>query len=321
MSGPPYHLRINKAADRFALIEAIRRLPKLNGWLEEYTYYGLGGSYLEDMRILYEYCPELKLVSIEENKNVYQRQMFHKPCVTLDLTNINTSSFITDYDSNDDKSIFWLDYTKLEFNQFEEFKTILTKVADNSMVKITLRADPRDYRSNPATIEPEEIERFRTEFSSVIPSSLVIPPRKQSDFALLVQQMLRIASQQAFHLQASHNTFMPISSFYYSDGSWMYTLTGLVCSSDKQQYVINAYKDWEFANLNWGMPKLINIPDLSTKERLRLQELLPCKNNTGEVLRTHLGYLIDDDVKITEKSLEQYAAFHRYFPYFLRGVP
>ena len=67
-----YSMRPNKAADRFALMEAIRRLGGLsNNGLREYTYYGLGGSYLEDFRLLYELYPEIGMVSIEDNEEVF----------------------------------------------------------------------------------------------------------------------------------------------------------------------------------------------------------------------------------------------------------
>ena len=71
MKQPPYHLRPNKAVDRLALVEAIKRLGRM-GDLSEYTYYGLGGPYLEDFRLLYELCPEIKMVSIEEFYNMIQ---------------------------------------------------------------------------------------------------------------------------------------------------------------------------------------------------------------------------------------------------------
>ena len=99
MSSPAYHLRPNKAADRFALMEAIRRLPRLgDGGLEEYTYFGLGGPYLEDFRLLYEFCPDMGMVSIESEEEVYKRQKFHRPFRTLKLIQDEVSSYIDRYD-------------------------------------------------------------------------------------------------------------------------------------------------------------------------------------------------------------------------------
>lgn len=321
MSGPPYHLRANKAADRFALIEAIRRLHKLGVELEEYTYYGLGGAYLEDMRLLYEYCPEIAMISIEEKLEIFKRQNFHLPCGTLRLENCSVKSHIAQYEPNDKKSIFWLDYTELHYECFDDFITLLTKLVIGSMIKITLRADPRDYWYKSRRIQKEKAEKFRTEFDTLLPRQFVDLPRQYEDFAYLVQQMLEIASQQALPARANPLTFFPISSFYYSDGTWMFTLIGVIWPRNDKVVVEGAFGDWEFANLTWARPKLIDIPDLSTKERLHLQQYLPCSSPRGVTLRAKLEYLIDEDIPKTESALEQYAAFHRYFPYFLRGIP
>jgi hypothetical protein len=162
---------------------------------------------------------------------------------------------------------------------------------------------------------------FRKEFATVLPDPSADPPRKYEDFAYLVQEMLQIAAQQALPAQAHQLTLYPISSFYYSDGTWMFSFTGIIWSRDRGQVIEEAYHGWEFANLKWERPRLIDIPDLSTKERLHLQRFLPCSGPRGATLRAQLGHLIEEDIPKTEEALEQYAAFHRYFPYLLRGIP
>jgi hypothetical protein len=319
MSGPPYHLRTNKAADRFALIEAIRRLPRLGYDLEEYTYYGLGGAYLEDIRLLYEYCPEIAMVSIEQRTEVFERQQFHLPCGKLVLENTDVKSYITGYNPDDHKSIFWLDYTDLHYSDFDDFSALLTKLVVGSMVKITLRADSRDYFL--FYNHREKARRFREEFSALLPDPSAPLPRGCEDFAYLVQKMLRIAAQRALPSEANEYTLYPISSFYYSDGTWMFTLTGVIWPRSKMGAVEKAYNSWEFANLTWNKPRLIDLPDLSTKERLHLQQFLPCESSQVDTLLDELGHLVEDDIPQTKTALEQYAAFHRYYPYFLRGAP
>lgn len=327
MSAPPYHLRKNKAADRFALIEAIRRLPKLGNNLMDYTYFGLGGPYLEDMRLIYEYCPEIQMVSIEEDEEVYNRQNFHRPCGGIRILNSDMSSFITTYEANDRKSIFWLDYTGLEYTSFADFISLITKVVKGSVIKITLRANPFDYWIIPRNgrgirKKKHKSKDFRNKFESLLPHPDDYPPWQTEDFATLLKQMLQIAVQEAFSEEITQLTFNPISSFYYKDGTPMFTLTGVIWPRDDLSSIDNAFSDWEFANLTWdNIPRRIDIPDLSTKERLHLQGFLPCDTERGATLRNELGHLIEEDIRMTEDALEQYAAFHRYFPYFLRGTP
>jgi len=307
---PAYQLRPNKAVDRLTLIDAIRRLGKL-AELSDYTYYGLGGPYLEDFRLLYEFYPEIKLVSIEENIETFKRQKFHLPCGTLKLMNVQSRWFLSHYEAGERKSIFWLDYTGLEYRHFEDFMMLLGKSTANSMIKITLQAEPREHL--------HKAEEFREKFGALMPDRSADPPRAPGGFAYLVQQIVQIASQNALP-SAMPLMFLPVSSFYYSDGTAMFTLTGVVCFRTEEIEVRRVFEGWEFANLDWQKPKRIDVPMLSIKERLHLQHRLPRKN-AGRVLRRALGYLIDKDVRSTEFRLSQYAAFHRQFPYFMKAVP
>ncbi len=311
MKHPPYHLRTNKAVDRFILLEAIRKLQRI-GDLSEYTYYGLGGPYLEDFRFLYEFFPELGMVSIEKDADTIKRQEFHLPCGTLRLEHAEFSSFLAQYDSKGKKSIFWLDYTGLTLGAFEDFQVLLGNVATNSMIKITLRAEPSDYHG--------KADDFRAQFGALMQNPSADPPGTFRQFAGFVQDMLRIAVQEALPA-AMGRTFQTLTSFCYADGAGIFTLTGIVCQGAGQTMICDHFKNWPFANLNWGNPKLIDVPFLSTKERQHLQKHLPCDGNTGQRLLTILGYSIGDDRKMSIKKLKQYADFHRCFPYFLRAMP
>ena len=319
MKHPPYHLRPNKAVDRLSLVEAIRRLERLTS-LAECTYYGLGGPYLEDFRLIYELCPEVKMVSIEENEDTYRRQEFHLPCGTLRLEKAQFKTFLARYEPNDEKCIFWLDYADLDYGKFEDFMVLLGKVPENSMVKITLRAEPSDFLDKQSEVPGSGAERFRRQFGAVMPDSAAAPPRCFRDFACLLQDMVQVAAQKTLP-SAVHLMFQPVSSFYYSDGTGMFTLTGVVCRRDAVAETKKAFQDLHFSNLTWGKPKLIDVPVLSTKERLHLQKLLPCRSGAGRTLRQALGYLVDEDTARTEAKLKQYADFHRYYPYFMKAVP
>ena len=323
MKHPAYHLRPNKTAERFAFIEAIKRLERLSGkGLSDYIYHGFGGPYLEDFRLLYEFCPDIGMVSIENTEETYKRQCLHLPCSTLKLVNDDMSSYIARYNPGDTKSVFWLDYTTLEYRCFEDFKALLTTVAEDSMVKVTLRSEPRDYWGPRQKDERlKKANDFRNKFAKVMANPSASPPRNPRHFACLLQGMLQVAVEQALPPTAATAAFVPVSSFYYSDGTRMFTLTGVVCQTTRRSKVERVFADWEFANLAWGQPKLIDVPVLSTKERLHLQHLLPSNLPPGKMLREALGYLIDDNVPKTEAALEQYATFHRYSPYVMRGVP
>jgi len=321
MRHPPYHLRLNKAVDRATLIEVIRAL-ELNP--AECVYFGFGGPYLEDFRLMYEFFPQMDMFSIENSKETCKRQRFHLPCCTIKLINRDMKTFLARHNlPNDKKSIVWLDYNDLEYGNFADFQVVLTKVAPDSIVKITLRADPKDFRGpDPKEVE-EKRDNFRKKFSEFLPNPSKLQ-RRLRKLPYLLQDMLRIASQQALPGD-SPLIFQPVLSFFYNDGTQMFTLTGVVCRREEASKIEKALKNWKSINLKWNLkwnkPQSIDVPTLSTKERLYLATMLPCSKNPGKTLRKALGYLIEDDQSSTEEKLKQYSDFHRYFPYFIRGIP
>ncbi len=317
MRAPAYHLRPNKAVDRLIFMDAIRWIGRLHP-LNQYTYYGLGGPYLEDFRMLYEMHPEDAVVSIERDREVYKRQQFHLPCATLQVKRAELSSFISRFDPDDHAAIFWLDYTNLRYSNFEEFSALLQRLAFDSLVKITLRAEWKDFMNRvPGDDKPAE---FRKMFAALMPDPSANPPINTEAFAALVQSMLRTAVQRALPA-ATGKAFQPICTFYYSDGTFMFTSTGVVCARDEKDAAREMFQNWKFASLHWAKPKRIDVPTLTTKERLLLQEFLPCESRAGRMLRGKLGYLIDDTRAKTDAKLRQYAQFHRYYPYVMRAVP
>lgn len=314
MKHPPYHLRVNKAVDRAALVEAIGILVGREP-MAKYRYYGMGGPFLDEHRLLYELYPKLRLVSIEKNEDTYRRQQFHRPCSEeiLELRHETFRSFLRTYDFQEKKSVVWIDYTDIKYEHIEDFIVLLQKLARGSMVKITLRAHAQDYRCDDAKAE------FRREFEEVLRGSAAIPART-ADFAVLVQQIMRTATQRAFR-GVRNVQFQPVSALYYRDTVGMYTLTGVICSASGARVVRKKFAGWRFANTRWAEPVQVDLPELTTRERQHLQVMLPCRAGGEGSLQERLGYLIDRTPVKSRDKLRQWALYHRYAVEFVKASP
>jgi len=309
MTSLAYHLRANKAVDRLMLIETLRRVGRPNE-IAQYTYYGFGGAYLEEFRLLHDYFPELPLVSIEVNKEIIKRQDFHRPCENINLKSVSFKEFLTTYNSSDMKSIFWLDNTGASYGHFEDFITLVGRVAAGSIIKITLSANHGTVRS----------DGFQSRFRGLIPATQRRLPINHLEAAVYLQGMLKIAAQRAFE-RASGFIFQPIASFYYDDSSPMLTLTGMVVPPAEVDQTRRLFDSWQFANLNWAAPRLIDMPVLTAKERLHLQRFLPTGADAGRILFEQLNYCTEDNEAETIAKLQQYSEFYRYYPLFIRAIP
>ncbi|MCY3019395.1 MAG: hypothetical protein NTW87_10275 [Planctomycetota bacterium] len=308
MKHPPYHLRSNKAVDRYLLVEVIKRLARAPDFdLSERTYYSLSGPFLEDLRLMSSNFPKMRLVSLERNPDTYKRQKRHRFRRRLVLRRDPADELMP----GPTPAVVWLDFDRNEWSCFATFQGMLTRVADRSVVKVTLDAEPTSWGQSPE----EQEKHLHANFRDLIPPGFHAERLRPGNFPLLMQDMLRIASQQACG-SSKGRAFQILSSFVYSDKATMLTLTGAVCHETGTLEVRKALQEWKHANLAWGEPRRIKVPELSIAERLLLEKLLP--TDDPRRLQEALGYLIDDTEEGSMEFLQQFADYHDYLPQFAK---
>ncbi len=327
MKHPPYHLRTNKAVDRLLLAEIIRALgPNY----EEFTYYSLAGPFLEDLRVIDHFFPEIRIVSLESNEQTFKRQEFNRFSSRIELLHTTLADFLIHLYSPGTRDIFWLDYTDLKYQRFDEFQHVLKLVPPGSVIRITLRAEPEiDLDSLEDKLSEEELRRvreeiektFTEEFDKVLPhsseNSAFLKPTK---FARMVQLMVRRAASTALDTTGNTVDYLPVQSTYYNDNTQMISVTGIVCLRTEMERTREKLKSVRRVDFDWGEPHRIDIPALSVKERLHLERHLPVASNqdAGEVLWQALQYMIDQSVNRSKRQLAHYADCHREYPNFIR---
>ena len=328
MKHPPYHLRTNKAVDRLLLANI---LLELGGKCKNYRYYSLAGPFLEDLRVMDHFLPDMKLVSLETDSQTYKRQDFHKFNSVIVLLKKDLRGFVVnDYQPEENtKDVFWLDYTDLTYARFQEFQLVLKMVPPGSVVRITLRAqreldvdDLKDYLPSD-TLEALKsgIEnRFTAEFEKILPPDAPGAFATPKEFAHMVQHMVRYTASDALDTTGNPVDFLPVQSTRYNDNTQMLSITGVVCLRDQIASIKDELKSITYANFDWHEPDLINIPALSMKERLWLEKHLPVEagKDAGEELYALLGYMIDSSEKTSKQQLAHYADYCRFYPNFVR---
>src|SRR4028118_863481 len=129
MSGAsiPYHLRANKAIDRYAFLELLSKIDRYSS-ISNYKYIGFGGSSLEDFKYIHSRFGLENMLSIEEDADVYNRQKFNQPHNCIDCLQQSSSQFIDEFQRTQE-TIIWLDYmTPKELRkQMEEFQATISK--------------------------------------------------------------------------------------------------------------------------------------------------------------------------------------------------
>jgi hypothetical protein len=309
----------------------IRILRSLQPELIKYgTYHSLGGPFLEDHKIVDRFLPELNLVSIESNSHTVERQKFHKLNRRIILQEASVNEFISTYNS-ETPDVFWLDYTGFSLQCISEFQRLLSKLAKGSVIKITLRGEPVvnvNYLPDNIFSEDQKTEiwhrvraEITNEFFDFIEDEALLESRSSENYLKFIRSIIKIAASRAMSRSSLH--LFPLQSVKYSDGTLMFSFTGVVLADDEVGKYSENLSKLPYVSTDWnGELYSIDVPALSLKEQLLLQDCLPISDDPnediGKILADKLKYNIDDAPKSTRKKLRQYAECHREYPSFVR---
>jgi hypothetical protein len=308
MKALPYHLRSNKAVDRYMLVEVLKRIIPHHPDRDDFQYVGMGGPFLEDLKVVEHYFPEIPLISIEEEEEVVKRQEFHRFKRGVDLRCETDKDFVTAM-PDDMLVALWFDYLGCEPQNFDRFGTATKKAGLGSVLRITLNAG---FRS-----DDKAKAKFKEDFDQILPANWESYFENEDTYLVMLQKMIERVTLPppgagyGFHL---------INSSVYRDGARMLTVTGIKCLDSEWAATKKLFSGWPFFTRSWDhRPNRINVPDLSLQERMRLASVLPTTSKTpGKRLHRRLGYSIANSEKACADDLENYAAFARYFPIFAR---
>ncbi|MCC3408854.1 MAG: hypothetical protein JGK17_25420 [Microcoleus sp. PH2017_10_PVI_O_A] len=319
----PYHLRLNKAIDRYAFLESLAKIDRYCS-ISKYKYIGFGGHSLEDFKYIHSRFGICNMISIEQDIEVYKRQIFNQPHNCIECLQQSSSQFINEFQRREE-TIIWLDYVRPSelLKQIEEFQDTLKKLDALDIIKITVNAHPASYVPSQKDmssfdLKDARINHLKTVLGDIFPSADVIPDMMtEKNFPEALCLVLKYAANKAMQGQQDIY-FQPLTAFSYADGQQMLTVTGIILERNKMQEFFDQTNidKWELSNRDWKPPQRINVPDLTIKERLHIDSRLP--NFEAKTIQDELGFLFDSKEKVSLEMLETYVLFYRQSPYFSR---
>lgn len=334
---PAYHLRPNKAVDRLIFVEILRAFELLYP-LDNHVYIGFGGPFLEDFRLLAQVFPKLELISIENDEETLKRQLSHLCSSRMTALHSTFEQFLATNLPSDQPVVVWADYTDMKRECLVEAADIARRVTPGSVYKITVRAEspvpgilnlgrrrlkkiPKNKRTAFEKFCSDYRDRMAVDDISFGHSWFTWEGFSDSGFPELLFKMIRAVVEGS----CSHpKTFIPLHACKYSDGTIMLSLTGMFCLDDEREKIVNHFKsNCPVSCVSDCRVEEIDVPVLTTKERLSLDRILPTSCCDGKVCVEKLGYLIDgdDSEAASVRKMGQYEKFYRLYPYFGRLVP
>lgn len=316
----PYHLRPNKAVDRLLFLELCSKLaPVLKIEGNSYQYVGFGGPQMEDFRLLHEKFPQMPMLCIEKTENIIPRQKFNCPHTQVD--------FLTEAKSSGDwlkewvpakPVILWFDFAlKSERKeQFNEFQTLLANAPSKSILRVTMNADLPLGAGNAAD---RQLQSLSGTFGKIVPPGISEEDMAAGEFPTILSRMFELAAEDVLQA-AGDRIFQPLLLTSYRDSNQMLVITGLLAPKAECQAAIHqsGLDDWRYYSKNWADVRFINMPELTIKERIHINQLLPKAEGNAEQIQKSLGFHVDELPELSLKKIRNYTEFYRHFPQFGR---
>lgn len=315
----PYHLRPNKAVERLIFLQLLSYVATPLRLESDYDYVGLGGPQMEEFRLLQELFPEMSMLSIEREPPVLKRQRFNRPHTNVKCRLQKTEDFVLRV-SDRRKLIVWLDYTRPveRAQQLADFQALIRNVRDGSILKITLNAAPATLGGAPgeAGLQAKRLEAFKKDFGRCFPLGLDEETVTNDRFPETLITIIDYLSSEAVAARPNRR-FQPLTSAVYADGQQMLTVTGIVDTRARITNLLAVTKlpTWDFARLTWADPVHVDVPELTLKERITINQNLPKLAKQIAMLQRKLGFWVDITQGTSEEKLTNYVSFQRHYPY------
>lgn len=319
-----YNLRPSKAVERNLFVDLLARIGRHSN-ISAYAYYSLGGPFLEDFKLVHAALRISNLTCIEENLEVVKRQRFNAPVAGMNFFEGSVNSFLSGF-FPEESSVVWFDYASPRQidQQLTEFSTLLRKLSPGDVCKLTLNANAATLAAKQEGDSPEaawarQLAVFKARVPRYAPADIVDDDMRAARYPLILLKAIHRAIELA--RLPSNLVVQPLSSAVYSDTHQMLTFTGIVLDSTEVETFMEStrLRSWPFGVLDWEKePVRISVPDLSLRERLKLEALMP--RTTSEQLKEELGYEIADDQEATKMLLESFVSCYRLLPQYSRVV-
>lgn len=318
MSQPFYHLRPNKYVDRclfVAALEGINTIIKLKA----HRYIGFGSYLFDDFKLLHDRLDISSMISLEADSGVYRRALYNIPYSCIRVENQTSTDFIAGGEWGADNTIIWLDYTApgTIAQQFNDIASLSNILNPRDIVRVTFNASPVGLGTpkDDQDLREFRLSELRNRIGEYIPVDVTLEDMVTKNYPVLLLKCLHKMLGGMFKESKFDRRFLlPLFSTVYKDGQMMVTFTGIVLDNhDEEASIRNAFEGLQFVNFEWEKPARVSIPDLTVKEILEINKLLPSENAQEQIKGTFEFVFADGEYEINS-----YVAFYKYYPSFHR---
>lgn len=286
-----YGDRPSKAVCRRIFVEALRRLQSAEK-LSSYAYVGFGAHQFLDFDLVHRHLGVNDMTSIESDERLIARCHFNAPYRTIKVLEGTSTTLIPSLDWKR-KSIVWFDYTqRLRSSELADCENVALRMKPGSVFAVTLNCHAGEDGNRRAELE-------QAVGAENVPIGTSEAKLGEWGLAKVQRELVTEVMHRTLAGRGDGTSWQQLLNIYYRDGARMQMLVGIVDHPAlHEQIAACRFEDMDEVS-SGADPLVIDLPELTTRERQALSKKLPAK-----ILKSFAG--------IPEPVVQSYARFYRW---------
>lgn len=292
-----YLARPAKAIQRRMIVDACRRLGPF-GAPADYQYVGFGALEFVDFHLMRRGVGVMRMTSIEHDVVRSDRYEFNRPYGEVDVLIGSAGDRLSDIDWSGLR-IVWLDYESgLDEDVLGDVAQISQRLQPGSVLIVSVNAEPArpmDQRRNKLA---EQVGEWR------LPEGTTDESLAQWGWADSQRQILADAIAGDLAGRGDGSSLRQLFDFRYADGARMQTYGGVILIPALERAADSCrFEDLDFIRSEGQPPVVIEVPDLTAKERHHLDRQFPIGDGA-----------VPELPGLDPALAQQYADYYRWYP-------
>lgn len=201
------------------------------------------------------------------------------------ITSIDLEQYLADRDLSEGPRVIWLDFTgPASESNLELTASTVRELQSLSIVEVTFNASgPRIERNageGLAEFDRRRVEEAVAALGRYAPASLDAADLSRRRFGQIVLDSIERALDA--EMTGSARTYVGTNALQYADGAPIVSATMIPCDSSDELISSTQLDRWEFFQPDWPKLQLIDMPELSSFERIHVDRLLAATSSMGD---------------------------------------
>jgi hypothetical protein len=274
--------------------------------LTNYLYVGMGGISFHDFKIMHRHLGIQKMVSVETQDAIFQRQEVNKPFRCIRTEPEDASSVLGRLELDSERAIIWLDYDDIPNDaELDTMYDCVYQARASSFLITTFKADFHGTHEERLSNLLGKVDRARLPSWAVAQKGFTVKECFEVSCDLMSQTVAHaMRERNRASGDGAQHAAVQFLYFKYKDGSPMITIGWRILQrEDEEQFRNGPVFDLDFTRAEGEEPFAIEPPVITPAEARLLNAELPC----GEDDIPELPGLKPSEVR-------KYRSVYRYYP-------